>query len=348
MIPDDLRLALVESLLRVPLVGGENGLAGRNALLAGMPLRFLHRNEANAYGDMLLLVDQLSGIFGANGEWRLLQFVNNALPPVDGTDLGARLKQLRADLLELERGFRPVHVHPAELAQVHLFDLRLLVNICSGSLLGPAKASGWVITTPTPRLLAYFCDSLKQRGAGDGVWNRDEVATPTPPLVIDPRHTTVAYVAARSEKVRSLLTRKHVLWPIYVADAADAEALWLQLSETFEETPEHHLVIALGMPAGTNPPAGMTPLPAPRFTSQDIVNWLSPIGKTLTWQQRRIEWWAKLILTGCAGNPDDLPIEMVYEQLERHRGLITQHRNPADLMNALEDLESWSLPRGLP
>jgi hypothetical protein len=30
---------------------------------------------------------------------------------------------------------------------------------------------------------------------------------------------------------------------------------------------------------------------------------------------------------------------MVYEQLERHCGLITQYRNPDDLMNALKDLE---------
>ena len=83
----------------------------------------------------------------------------------------------------------------------------------------------------------------------------------------------------------------------------------------------------------------MTMLPAPTFTSQDVSNWVSAIGKTLPWPEQKIDWWAKLILVNCVGNREDLPIEMVYEQLERHYGLITQYRNPDDLMNALKDLE---------
>ena len=59
----------------------------------------------------------------------------------------------------------------------------------------------------------------------------------------------------------------------------------------------------------------------------------------MTWREEEIDWWAELILLNCAGNPDDLPIEMVYEQLEHHCGLVTQHRNPDDLMNALKVLE---------
>ena len=83
----------------------------------------------------------------------------------------------------------------------------------------------------------------------------------------------------------------------------------------------------------------MTLLPAPKFTRQDISDWIAVIGKTLTWREEEIDWWAELILLNCAGNPDDLPIEMVYEQLEHHCGLVTQHRNPDDLMNALKVLE---------
>jgi hypothetical protein len=348
MIPDDLRLALVDELLRVPFVDGDNGLAGRDALLTGIPNRFLHRNEGNARGDMLLLVDQLAGIFGPNGEWRLLQFVNNALPSVEGSEPGLRLHQIRKDLAHLERGFRSVHVHPAEVAQVHLFDLRQPVSICIGSLPAVAGASGFVIRTPTPRLLAYFCDSLKQRGQESRVWRRDEVAATMTPLVIDPKHTTVALAAGKSDRVRSLLARKHVLWPVYVDDAADAAALWRQLDETFGATLAHHLVVAFGMPSGTEVPAGMTLLPAPRFTSVDISNWVSDIGRTLPWHQAEIEWWAGVIVTGCSGNPDDLPIEAVYQQLEDHCRLIAQNRDPDDLMNALRELESWSLPKGRP
>ena len=341
MIPDDLRLALVDKLLCVPSVAG-GGQAGRDALLSGMPNLFLYRNDAgSARGDVMLLVAQLSEIFGANGEWRLLQLVDNALPLVQGTEAGTELLKIREELLEAQKGLRPVLVHPSEVAQVHLFDLRQPVYICIGKLLDVVKASGFVITTPIPRLLGYFCDSLKQRGAREGLWGRDEVAATGPPAVIDPIHTTVAVAASKSDKVRSLLVRKHVLWPIYVDDAADAAALWQQLEGAFEDTLGHHLVIAFGMPADANAPPGMIRL-APKFTSKDISNWVTAIGEKFTWREKEIGWWAKLILMNCLGNPDDLPAEMVYEQLERHCALVVQNRNPDDLMNALKDLETWS------
>ena len=250
MIPDDLRLALVEKLLRVPGVAG-GSRAGRDALLSGMPDLFLYRNEeGNARGDVTLLVAQLSEIFGANGEWRLLQLVNNALPLVRGAEVGTELLTIRDRLLEVRRGLRPVPVHPAEVAQVHLFDLRKPVYICIGKLPDVPHVSGFVITTPISRLLRYFCESLKQRGAGDGIWGRDQVAAPGAPMVIDPRYTTVAAVASRSDNFRRLLAHKHVLWPIYVDNATDAAALWQQLEGAFEKTLEHHLVITFGMPAG--------------------------------------------------------------------------------------------------
>jgi hypothetical protein len=339
MIPDDLRLALTEKLLRVPGVAGASR-AGRDALLSGLPHLFLYRNEeGNARGDVTLLVAQLSEIFGANGEWRLLQLINNALPMVHGAEVGTELIAIRDQLLEVQRGLRPVPVHPAEVAQVHLFDLRKPVCVCIGKLPDVAKTSGFVITTPISRLLRYFCESLKQRGASDGIWGRDQVAAPGAPVVIDPRYTTVAAVASRSDNFRRVLAHKHVLWPIYVDNAADAAALWEQLEGAFNEQLEHHLVITFGMPEGADPPPGMTMLPAPTFTTQDICNWVSAIGKALPWPENKIDWWARLILMNCVGNGENLPVEMVYEQLERHCGLITQYRNPDDLMNALEDLE---------
>src|SRR5215217_820351 len=89
MIPDDLRLALVEGLMRVPLVGVDDNAMGRTALLAGIPnTAYFTRNDANARGDVMVLVAQLEENFGVNGEWRLLQLVNNVLPMVQGTELG--------------------------------------------------------------------------------------------------------------------------------------------------------------------------------------------------------------------------------------------------------------------
>ena len=112
MIPDDLRLALVEKLLRVPGVAG-GSRAGRDALLSGMPHLFLYRNEeGNARGDVTLLVAQLSEIFGANGEWRLLQFVNNALPLVRGAEVGTELLTIRDRLLEVREDCGPFQCTP--------------------------------------------------------------------------------------------------------------------------------------------------------------------------------------------------------------------------------------------
>jgi hypothetical protein len=335
----DLRHELVDNLRRVPFVVG-GGHAGRKALLSGLPNVFPSRDEASSlFADMMLLVTLSAEIFDESGDWCLLLLVDNALPTVQGTEVGTNLVEIRQQLLEIQKGLRRVQANPAEVAQVHLFDLKKTVYECIWSLPPVAKASGFVVTTPTSRLLRYFCESLKQRGAGEGVWGRDEVAATGATMVVDPILTTVAIVASRSDMFRPLLARKHVFWPIYVDNSADAAALWQRLEGAFDEKLEHHLVITFGMPTGTDVPPGMIPLPAPRFTRQDISNWITPIGERLTWRKKEIDWWAKLIMVNCAGGHENLPIEMVYEQLERHYGLITQNRNPDDLMNALKDLE---------
>ena len=334
-------------LLCVPGVGGDSGPGGRAALLVGIPTaQYLYRNESNADRDMMLIVVQLAEIFGSNREWRLLQLVDNVMPSVQGTELGIRFLRIREELLKVEQGLRPVQLHPAEVAQVHMFDLRRPVGVCAGLLPDTAKASGFVVTTPTPRLLRYFCERLKHRGELDGIWRRDQVAETGAALVIDPKHTTVAVALAKSGNVRSLLARKHVLWPIYVDDAADATALWNQLMAAFDTALDHHLVVTFGMPPGTKVPEGMTVLPAPRFTSQDISNWLGPIGQTVPLDRSDIELWASVITVGCTGTPDDLRIEMVYEQLEMHSDLLTRNRNRDDLMSAVKDLAAWSLSEG--
>ena len=139
---------------------------------------------------MALLVAQMPEIFGPDGEWRLLRLVDNALPQVQGTEAGTELLKIRGQLLDVQKGLWPVPAHPADIARVHLFDLRKPVGVCVWSLPDVPKASGFVVTTPAPRLLGYFCDSLKQRGAGEGRWGRDEVAATGTPMVIDPKHTT--------------------------------------------------------------------------------------------------------------------------------------------------------------
>ena len=339
-ISSDLRLKLVDCLLCVPFLTG-GGQAGRKALLSGLPDVFPARDEAgNAFADLMLLVTVSAEIFGANGEWCLLQLVDNALPPVKGTEVGTKLLKLRQQLVDVYKTLRHVQVHPVEVAQVHLFDLKQTVYMCIWSLPPAAAASGFVVTTPTSRLLRHFCESLKQRGAGEGIWAREEVAEPGTPMVVNPVHTTVAGVASKADKYRAMLAKKHVLWPIYVDNFDDAKVLWQQLQGVFEKTLEHHLVITFGMPADTEVPPGMKLLPAPIFTSQDVSNWITPIGKILTWHKEEIDWWAKLILVNCVGSQETLPIKMVYQQLERHYELITQYRNnPEDLMNALKDLE---------
>ncbi|MFC9356445.1 hypothetical protein ACFTZB_07655 [Rhodococcus sp. NPDC057014] len=341
MIPDDLRRDLVARLMDVPLVGLDDNDKGRTALLAGIPgAVYFSRNAGNSRGDVMLLVLQSEEAFGPKGEWRLLKIIDNALDTVEGTELGLELRAIRQQLLRLvEEDIQPVKLHPADVAAVHLFDLRQPVLMCLGQLPIEAGTTGFVVNTPTPRLLAYFCDSVKQRGAGYGTWSRNDVATTGPPLVIDPKHTTAAVVLSKIDKVRSLLAKKHVLWSMYLEDAAEADAVWGDLATAFSDTLDHHLVITFGMPADTPVPASMVLLPAPKFTSRDISNWVREIGTTLAWRDSVVEQWASVILVDYAGNPHDWPIELVYERLEYHRDLVTHHRTSDELLGALRDLQ---------
>jgi len=339
VIPDDLRRDLVDRLMDVPLVGLDDNDKGRTALLGGIPnAAFFTRNSGNSRGDVMLLLLQLEENFSRTGEWRLLQIIDNALGTVEGTELGVDLHAIRDQLLLVEQGNRAVRPHLAEVAQVHLFDLRQPVFMCIGQLPTDPGTSGFAVNTPTPRLLAYFCESLKQRGADNRTWSRNDVLTKGPPLVIDPKHTSAAVVRSKIDKVRSLLATKHVLWPMYIEDAGDAAAVWADLAAAFTGALDHHLMVTFGLPAGMDPPPGMVRLPAPKFTSRDVSNWVGDIGTTMNWQHSVTQEWASVILVDYAGSPDDLPIELVYEWLEFHRGLITQHQTADELLEVLRDL----------
>jgi hypothetical protein len=340
MIPTDLRSRLVEALMRVPLVGEDGNRVGRDALLAGIPRHVTStRNEANARGDVMILVLQLEESFGPAGEWRLLQFIDNAIPTVLGSELARELRAIRQELEQARGGARPAVRHPAEVAQVHLFDLRRPVLTCIGMLPPRAAVSGFVLPSPTPRLMGYFCESLKHRGVDGRAWSRDQVAPPRPTLEIDPVHTTVAGAVAGALKMGPLLSRKHVIWPAYVRAPADAEALWRGVSGGYAQPVDRHLVVIFGMPAGVAAPAGMFVLPAPQFSQQDVASWLGDIARVMAWEEAVVQRWAGVIVTGFAAGQDDLPIDGVYDRLEYHRGLLVDIKTQEALVQALEDLE---------
>jgi hypothetical protein len=339
MIPQELRHELVEKLLRVPVANGDGGYLGRTSLLGGIPHSAIQRNRANAETDTRLIVNYLEESFGPYGEWRLLEFLDAAVATVPGAKLETELRQIRAELLAAKERHWPARRQPAELGQIHNFDLRLPVRFCTVSLMDRGcQVSGFVINTPTHRLLRYFCERLRQHGESEELWRRDQVAEPKPALVINPMHTPVPLAPGKLDEVRARLAWQHVIWPIYVTSPDDARVLWQQLAAAFGAACDHHLVVTFGMPAGAEVPAGMTVLPEPRFTRKDIADWINPIGAAVPLDTRDVERWASVIEQGCAAISEALPIEIVYEQLELHYGLLTRNRHPTTLMLAVNDL----------
>jgi hypothetical protein len=332
MIPDDLRLRLVEAVLKTPLA---DSAVGRNTFLGGIPGPGFLRNPDNASGDVMILVLQLEEMFGPAGEWRLLQFIDNAAASVAGTELSRTLRTIRH---ELETAARPRKVSPANTAQVHLFDLRPPVMMCVGQLPYDGGVSGFVLPGATPRLLQYFCDSLKHRGAEFQAWTRDRIAPIASLLVIGPLHTTVSVATENARRVQRLLAVKHVVWPAYVETMADADALWQALQEAIAR-PSRHMVVVFGMPDGQSVPDGMRLLPPPRFTAGDVATWASDIAAAKAWRAALTERWTTTITMGYP--PDTaLPVEVVYDRLERYHQLVNEHGDDDhSLLQALLDLE---------
>ena len=340
MIPDDLRDRVIDALMRVPLLGEGATAVGRTALLAGIPqVQAFSRNPENARGDVTILVLQLEDNFGPQGEWRLLQFLDTAARSVLGTQSGQDLQDIRLELERVRLGTRVSVVHPAEVAQVHLFDLRRPVLTCIGMLPPQAAVSGFVLPSPTPRLMGYFCESLKHRGVDQGAWSRDQVAPTRPALEIDPRHTPVAAAVASALKMSPLLARKHVIWPAYVRTQGDADVFWQGVSGGYARPVDRHLVVIFGMPPGVAAPRGMFALPAPQFSQRDVASWVGDIARVMAWQEAVVQRWAGVIITGFGADQNDLPIDGVYDRLEYHRGLLADIKTQEALMQALDDLE---------
>ena len=333
MIADDLRLRLVEAIMNTPSAGTE---VGRTSLLAGIPNQgFLTRNPANARGDIMILVAQLEEYFGPAREWRLLQFIENVARTVQGTDVGRALVAIKRDL----ENALPAKVNAARTAQVHHFDLRKPGLMCVGQLPPNGGLSGFVLPGSTTRLLRYFCDGLRQRGADNHQWARDRIAPVASLLVIHPLHTTVSAAADSARRMQRLLSLKHVIWPAFVETLADADALWTAVKDAVVQPLTTHMVVVFGMPDCNAPPSDMILLPAPQFRATDLVEWASDIAKAKGWPEALRQRWTGSIARGYAPQKT-LPSDSVYERLERYHQLVSEHADDdQSLLEALDDLE---------
>jgi hypothetical protein len=335
MIADDLRQALVLAISKTPDAETD---VGRTTLLAGIPgSAYFERNRSNVKGDIMILVLALEENYSANGEWRLLQFIDNATFPVAGTDLGKSLLGIRQELLKT---VRPRKVNPAETAQVHLFDLRRPVMTCVGQLPQDGGVSGFVLPCATPRLLRYFCDSLRHRGEEYQSWTRARVAATASPLVIGPLQTAVSVAADYAKKLQPLLAVKHVLWPAFLEHDTDAAALWEAAKAVFDPAPKNQMIVVFGFPENRPQPAGMISLPSPQFTSSDVEGWMMDIAKARAWQQSLVARWTAVIVMGYTSE-GPLPVDIVYDRLERCHSLVNEYRDDEQgLLQELQDLEA--------
>lgn len=328
-----LRQELVEAILKTPIGRDYNG---RSTLLAGLsigPLFF--RDDANDEKDLRLIVSQLEERLFDYSDPRLVQLIDNVIGTVRGTELGTTLLSIRTTVEEL-RG--RVRTRTAETGQVHLFDLRSLVLRCISHLPDcRGGVFGFVVPAATPRLLRYFCDSLRYRGEKSEYWQRNQVAPPNDVLVVAPMYMSVAGAIERLKKAGPLLAQKHVLWPAYVESEADAAALWQGAAAAFKD-PLKCLVIVFGTPEKTGPPAGMIPLPSPRFMKDDVSSWMTDIVKAKSWREVVIERSTRVIAMGAVGE-DSLPIDLTYTRLERYHGLLNEHDTDDAMLEALDALE---------
>jgi hypothetical protein len=182
-------------------------------------------------------------------------------------------------------------------------------------------------------LLGYFCDSLKQRGTAI-FWTRDRIA-PKAPLYIDPLTMTGSLAAERAKKLGNELAVKHVLWPAYIRDQPEAEALWQAIQAAFAPPPKNHMIVVFGMPEALPVPPGMSRLPMPQFKCCDIADWLMDIATQRAWQETVVQRWIAFISMGET-NGGPLPIDSVYDRLERCHKLL--NRFPEDEEALLQEL----------
>jgi hypothetical protein len=120
----------------------------------------------------------------------------------------------------------------------------------------------------------------------------------------------------------------------------DAQTLWTKLQGEFDAKLNNHFVVVLGMPADMQHPAGLSTLSPPKFTPKDVSDWVAPIVKSLAWQEPTMtERWTRVIVADHVESEDGLPIEWLYERLEFHRNLVTQHQTEGAFVERLAELE---------
>jgi hypothetical protein len=340
MISADLRKRIVDLLLGVPLI---ESVGGRTALLASMPSPLLRDNN-NTLVDLQLLLSQLEVSFEIMGDWRLIIFIKNATNAVEGTELAKKLRRLLIELENVLAESRKKKVNPSEIAQPYLFDLKQPVMHCLAHLSDP-KMCGFVLPAATSHPLRPFCDRLKHNAVQTDQWKRDQVFTAGIPLKIDPLHTSVdlAFRRACELKVKVKSQNKIVIWPVYIQDSADALELWSRLKDEFGAEISRSFIAVFGMPPGISLPDGLLLLPAPNFKIKDVKDWISPIVESLEWRETLADRWTRIIVAecrplNCVNQDDDLLIDRMYEQLEYHRELLTQHQTEAAFIERL-DLE---------
>ncbi|GIJ43620.1 hypothetical protein Val02_05060 [Virgisporangium aliadipatigenens] len=303
-------------------------------LLHGIPVNIALSQNASINVAIRQIVMNLAGSYDKYGKPHVVRLIDNAMLDADGTEPGTELKWIRQRLQGQQPG-------PAELAQLDHFDLRQPVHMCIGTLPGTAAMSGFTVPTPTPRLLKHFCASVKHRGADSRMWRRDEISAEGIPLVINPIHTPVTLALSRMRNIEKLLTKKHVIWSMFVDDASDAAHLWRGIQKNFAQPLAHHLIVAFGIPPEVRTPDGMVQLPAPTFTVQDVRDWLEAIGTALTFPADLIDRWARRVLLSIGGGTDALPIHAVYEHLAHHSDVIRIHRTPEALSHILDDFDLY-------
>jgi hypothetical protein len=332
-----LRDALLATLARLPQVQGD-GAAGRDALLLGIPLPYFERDRSNAQTDLMLIVGLLEHAFGPGGEWYLLRLVENAGLGVRGTGVARELLAIHRQLEQALDAARRARLQPADVAQVHLFDLAPPANVSVLRLMesAPGTLHGFVLTTASPKLLGYFCERLKRRAVEMEVWARGAVAPVMPPLTIHPLYLGVAAAVHKASNHRAVLERKNVIFPVCVPEPADAAELWLGLQARLAQPFGQRLVVVLGTVAEATP-AGMTRLPKPQVNSTHVTEWVRGIVAAASWPAEIVERWAAVIMTRSGPEP---VVESLYEEIEAQSTLVLQNRSQAEFLQALEDLES--------
>lgn len=336
MIPDDLRRRLVKTITKMPGIHNGGSVDRATTLLSGFThVGWISRNEADAQGDVLLIVNQLAETYRREGEWDLLRMIDNAIAKIDGTELAGELAVIRAELERFEAGQRPARLHPSEVAQIHLFDLVLPAINCVGMLPSTCTASAFVVFTPTSALLPHFCESVRHRGTEYNRWTRAEVGAVGSTILVGPPYADVDEALSKAAKLSRHLTRQHVIFPVFAPDPDDVEAIWQGIGEGHARAGDHHFIVAFGMPPGSVVPAGVTPLPEPRFTTEDVRRWVNDIGQSHAWQQPVITRWTDVILREVRSGDGDLDVGRVYDTLGRHCGLVQLNRTPEELLNAL-------------